>query len=206
MATLNFVRGSIKGRVGQFVGSSWRGKDYIKTFTPPSNPKTEGQVAVRTIFQNIAHIAKAIYEGVLKPFTFPRPRTFTAYNRMVQINKELFDDLAWDPATLRIFDGPLFNPGIAAAVVSGADVSVTFDAATGEGTDTAIAVIYNELTRSTFHGQAARADAVITVSIAGLDPSTLGGLHAYLVFSRAPVTGTAEAGQVSSTAYLKVPA
>jgi hypothetical protein len=60
MSTLKFVRGSIKGRVGQFVGSSWRGKDYIKTFTPPSNPKTEGQVAVRTIFQNIAHIAKVI--------------------------------------------------------------------------------------------------------------------------------------------------
>jgi hypothetical protein len=124
---------------------------------------------------------------------------------MVQINKELFDDLTWNPATLKIFDGPLFNPGIAAAAVSGADVSIAFDAATGEGTDTAIAVIYDELTRSTFHGQAARADAVITVSIAGLDPSTLGGLHAYLVFSRAPVTGTAEAGQVSSTAYLKVP-
>jgi hypothetical protein len=205
MATLNFVRGSIKGRVGQFVGSSWRGKDYIKTFTPPSNPKTEGQVAVRTIFQNIAHIAKAIYEGVLKPFTFPRPRTFTSYNRMVQINKELFDDLAWDPAMLKIFDGPLFNPGIASASVSGDTVYVSFDAATGEGTDTAIAVIYDELPRSTFHGQAARADAAITVSIAGLDPSALGGLHAYLVFSRALVTGTAEAGQVSGTAYLKVP-
>jgi hypothetical protein len=42
MATLNFIRGSIKGRVGQFVGSSWRGKDYIKTFTPPSNPQDCG--------------------------------------------------------------------------------------------------------------------------------------------------------------------
>jgi hypothetical protein len=65
-------------RVGQFVGSSWRGKDYIKTFTPPANPKTEEQVAVRTIFQHIAHIAKAIYEGVLKPYTFPQPRNITA--------------------------------------------------------------------------------------------------------------------------------
>lgn len=32
MATLNFIKGSIKGKIGQFVGSSWRGKDYIKTY------------------------------------------------------------------------------------------------------------------------------------------------------------------------------
>jgi hypothetical protein len=42
MASLNFVKGSIKGRVGQFVGSSWKGIDYIKTYTPPGNPRTEG--------------------------------------------------------------------------------------------------------------------------------------------------------------------
>jgi hypothetical protein len=49
MATLNFLRGSIKGKLGDIVGSSWRGKDYIKTYIPPSNPNTEGQAAVRTI-------------------------------------------------------------------------------------------------------------------------------------------------------------
>jgi hypothetical protein len=206
MATLNFVRGSIKGKVGQFVGSSWRGKDYIKTFTPPSNPKTEGQVAVRTIFQNVAHIAKAVYEGVLKPFTFPRPHKITAYNRMVQINKELFDDLAWDPAKLKILEGPLFNPGIAGAGVSGAGVSVIFDAATGEGTDKAIAVIYDELTKNAFYGVGTRADAEVSVSIAGLDPAALDGLHAYLAFAREPAAGTSDPGQVSATAYLKVPA
>jgi hypothetical protein len=201
MATLNFVRGSIKGRVGQFVGSSWRGKEYIKTFTPPANPKTEGQVAIRTIFQRIAHIAKAIYEGVLKPFTFPRPRNLTAYNRMVQINKDLFDDRAWDPAKLKIFDGPLFNPGIASAAVSGADVIVSFDATIGEGTDKAIAVVYDNLTETTLYGEAARADAAVSVSIAGLDPAALSGLHAYLVFAKEPSPGTAEQGQVSGTAY-----
>jgi hypothetical protein len=74
MATLNFIKGSIKGKVGQFVGSSWKGKDYIKTYTPPSNPRTEGQVGIRNIFQHVGHIAKAIYEPVLKPYTFPKPQ------------------------------------------------------------------------------------------------------------------------------------
>jgi hypothetical protein len=204
MARLNFVRGSIRGRVGQFVGSSWRGRDYIKTFTPPSNPKTAGQVAVRTIFLHVAHIAKGIYEGVLKPFTFPKPRRLTAYNRMVQINKELFDDLAWNPAGLKVFEGPLFNPGITAAAVSGTDVSVTFDGTAGEGTDKAIAVIHDELTETTLYGIATRTDAAITVSIAELDPGALTDLHAYLVFAQEPTPGTKEPGQVSNTAYKAV--
>ncbi|MDR1901362.1 MAG: DUF6266 family protein [Treponema sp.] len=206
MATLNFIRGSIKGKVGQFVGSSWRGKDYIKTFTPPSNPRTEGQVAVRTIFQNVAHIAKAIYEAVLKPFTFPRPHRITAYNRMVQINKALFEAMAWDPAKLRIFEGPLFNPGIASASISGASVSVSFDAATGEGTDAALAVVYDEITGQTMSAQGVRADAVVTVPIATFDQADLSGLYAYLVFSQEPAQGTNDPGQVSNTAYFKVPA
>jgi hypothetical protein len=159
---------------------------------------------VRTVFQYIAHIAKAIYEGVLKPYTFPRPRKFTAYNRMVQINKELFDDRAWDPAKLKVFEGPLFNPGIASASVSGVEAVVTFDATIGEGTDKAIAVIYDGLTGAALYGEAARADAAVSVSIAGLDPAALSDLHAYLVFAREPAQGTTEQGQVSDTAYMAV--
>jgi hypothetical protein len=117
MATLNLLRGSIKGKLGDIVGSSWRGKEYVKTFTPPSNPNTEGQAAVRTIFQHTTHIAASIYEPVLKPYTFPKPRKMTAYNRMVQINKPLFHELTWDQTKLKIFEGPLFNPGITAASI-----------------------------------------------------------------------------------------
>ena len=66
-ARLNFVKGSIKGRVDEFVGSSWKGTDYIKTYTPPGNPKTQGQVTVRTVFQHITHVASQINAAVLKP-------------------------------------------------------------------------------------------------------------------------------------------
>jgi hypothetical protein len=210
MATLNLLRGSIKGKLGDIVGSSWRGKEYVKTFTPPSNPNTEGQVAVRTIFQHTTHIATAIYEPVLKPYTFPKPKRMTAYNRMVQINKELFHELAWDQTKLKIFEGPLFNPSITAASIQNtgtptAAVRVTFDAAIGDGTDIAIAVIHDEATETTLCGQATRADAQIDVLIAALDQADLTQLHAYLVFSKPPVRGTSEHGKVSGTAYLAVP-
>jgi hypothetical protein len=211
MATLNFVKGSIKGRVGQFVGSSWRGIDYIKTYTPPGNPRTEGQITIRTIFQHCAHIGKAINAGVLKPYTFPKPVKMTAYNKMIQINKDLFDDLAWDQTKLKIFDGPLFNPGITGATVEDAGsanvtVRVTFAGAVGDGTDIAIAVIHDETTETTLYGQATRADAQIDVPIATFDQTDLTKLHAYLVFAKPPAHGTSETGQVSGTAYLAVPA
>jgi hypothetical protein len=211
MATLNFVKGSIKGRVGQFVGSSWKGIDYIKTYTPPGNPRTEGQVTIRTIFQHCAHIGQAINEGVLKPYSFPPPVKMTAYNRMIQINKDLFDDLAWDQTKFKILDGALFNPGIVAAVIEGSGtptvaVKITFASAAGDGTDKAIAVIHDEKTETTLYAIADRSDGEISVPIATVDQADLSLLHAYLAFSRPPAHGTGETGEVSRTAYLKVPA
>ena len=69
---------------------------------------------------------------------------------------------------------------------------------------TAIAVVYDELTGAALYGKANRADAVVSVSIAGLDPAALSGLHAYLVFSKPPAPGTGEQGKVSGTAYMAV--
>jgi hypothetical protein len=46
---------------------------------------------------------------------------------LVQINKDLFDDLTWDPAKLKIFDGPLFNPGIAMDRVSAEGQGLALD-------------------------------------------------------------------------------
>jgi hypothetical protein len=211
MATLNFLRGSIKGKLGDIVGSSWRGKDYVKTYVPPSNPNTEWQAAVRTIFHHTTPIAKSIYEAVLKPYTFPKPKKMTAYNRMIQINKAMFHDLSWDQTKLKVFEGPLFNPGITDAAIQNtgtttAVVRVTFDAALGDGTDIAIAIIHDEQTETTVCGQATRADAHIDVSIAALNQADVTTLHAYLVFSQPPAQGSGKHGEVSGTAYLAVPA
>jgi hypothetical protein len=45
----------------------------------------------------------------------------------------------------------------------------------------------------------------VDVPIATIDQADLSLLHAYLVFSRPPAQGTSETGEVSGTAYLKVP-
>ena len=207
MARLNFVKGSIKGKIGQFVGSSWRGIDYIKTYTPPSNPQTDGQVAVRTVFKHASAIAKAIYAEVLKPYTFPKPQKLTAYNRMIQINKEMFDDLEWDQTKLKIFDGPLYNPGIASAAITsgaGSKATVAWNPAIGEGTDVALVIIHDETTEKTLTGKGTRQAGTLDVDTAILNQADLTKVHAYLVFAQPPAHGSGETGQVSRTAYSPV--
>ena len=211
MATLNFIKGSIKGKIGQFVGSSWRGKDYIKTYTPPSNPKTEEQTVVRKIFQHVGLIAKAIYASVLEPYTFPKPQKMTAFNKMMQVNKKMFNDKVWDQTKLKIFDGPLYNPGIETAHIQddgpdGIAVMITFYPDGGAASDIPIGIVHDEVSERTFV-QVENSRTAATVGVQLFLPAgqtDLTKLHAYLVFSQPPAAGTGETGQVSSTAYLKV--
>jgi hypothetical protein len=202
------VRGSIKGRIGQFVGSSWQGIDYIKTYTPPDNPGTEGQVSIRNIFQHVVFIAKSICHPVLKPYTFPKPHKMTALNKMVQTNKEMFDDKEWDASLLKIFEGALYNPGISGAVLSAdkRELTVTWDGTRGTADNAAIAVVHSE--------EAGKTLCVITTRDAGTtggwDITEPGGItdpgkvYVYPVFSRPP--GMEGVGEVSGTAYHTVTA
>jgi hypothetical protein len=207
MASLNFIKGSIKGKVGQFIGSSWKGIDYIKTYTPPSNPRTEGQVAVRSVFQHCAHIAKALNQDVLKPYTFPKPHKMSPYNYMMHVNKSLFAAKTWDPKKLIIFDGPLFNPGMVIAETEEDDglcVYIEWDTEYGKADDRAIGIVHDEVSELTFYAEELREGAFLRV------PLLLGGqpdvsfLHAYLAFVKVPPQDTAEPGEVSITAYKPV--
>jgi hypothetical protein len=209
MATLNFIKGTIRGKIGQFVGSSWKGKNYIKTFTKPGNPRTADQVAVRNIFQHVSHIAKALYANVLKPYTFPRPRRQTAYNRMIQINKVMFEAKAWEPEKLKIFDGPLYNPGISACSIDypGEDreqVGFEWPTLPGDQNDVAIGVLYDEVSGKTLYARDTRDKGVMIIKTETIAPIDKTKAHVYLIFAKPPADGTGEAGQVSGTAYAKV--
>jgi hypothetical protein len=74
MSSINWLKASLKGRLGEVVGSSWRGKDYTKVYTSPSNPNTAEQQGVRSIFAHVGHIAHTIYKGILDPYTFSIPQ------------------------------------------------------------------------------------------------------------------------------------
>ena len=71
---------------------------------------------------------------------------------MVQINKAMFDAKEWDPVKLKIFEGPLSNPGITSAAISGDTATITFDA-DGEAGDKAIGVIFDAASGAVLYGE-----------------------------------------------------
>jgi hypothetical protein len=216
MAEINWIKANLRGRLGQIVGSSWKGIPYVKTFTPPGNPKTPNQVAVRNVFANTVHIAKSINRNILRPFTFPKPKKMSAYNRMIQINQPMFSDLEWSPAKLKIFDGPMFTPAIEHVylVNDGSrviGVELEIKPYEGELEDILIGVIFDETTNvvlSAWSDMAKEWGGLIEgVTIdTGAYSLTLENLHAYVALVRPPSENIDEPGMVSKTAYLKTDA
>jgi hypothetical protein len=210
MAELNFIKGTIKGRLGVLVGSSWRGIPYIKTFTPPGNPRTVDQVAVRTVFRETAHIAKLLYNDILKPYTFPKPQKHTAYNHMIKINRAMFVDKIFDYSKLKIFDGPLPGAKFFDKVLEVSDPGTTYESvlvihvpegSEDESDDIVIVILYDESIGRAFCGFSnKRSDNVRFQTKLGI-PLDVTKLHLYLVCVRPPNEGTGEPGLVSNTTY-----
>jgi hypothetical protein len=205
MSRINWLKASLKGRLGEVVGSSWRGKDYTKVYTPPRNPHTAGQTEVRTIFAHVGHIAHMIYKGVLDPYTYPVPREITKYNRMMQINHELYDDKVWAPGKLKIFAGELQGAPITSAQYREADdeLKVYWEAEFGDTDDIVAVVVYYEITDSVLYsvgGRREESPAIIETGQIGkaLDVTKM---HVYLAFAQPPSEKNGNQGMVSNTTY-----
>jgi hypothetical protein len=207
MSQINWLKASLKGRLGEVVGSSWRGKPYTKAYTPPTDPQTTGQTDVRGIFAHVGHLAHLIYRAVLEPYTYPVPREYTKYSRMMRINKELYNDRVYDPSKVRIMQGPLMlSPLVTADYASTTgEVHMSWDATAPDERkkDVAIAIVYAEeldnatvviTTRETGEAEMALAKGLTTAKI-----------HCYLVYASPETTPLAER-QVSETSYLAMAA
>jgi hypothetical protein len=123
---------------------------------------------------------------------------------MIGRNKQMLSSKEWNPADLKIFEGPLENPGINSAVLAGDIVTVTFDTAGGKGDDAAIAVGDDEKTGAVYKTVRTRSSGEIAVSLMHIAKQDAANFHAYLVFSRVPPITSYEKGIVSNTAYMKV--
>jgi hypothetical protein len=101
----------------------------------------------------VGHIAHKIYKGVLEPYTFPVPREITKYNRMMQINHELYDDKVWDPSKLKIFAGELQGSPITMAWYRADNdpISIYWESEFGDVSDIAVIVVYYEITDSVLY-------------------------------------------------------
>jgi hypothetical protein len=119
----------------------------------------------------------------------------------------MFDDKAWEPQKLKIFDGPLYNPGMLVAETEdddGLSVYLEWDNEQGADTDIGIGIVHDEVSEMTFYAEEIRAGAFLRVHLTLGDHPDLSKLHAYLVFARQPLKDTAEPGEVSVTSYKPV--
>jgi hypothetical protein len=101
MARLRFIHGAIRGKLGEFVGSSWKGINYIKTFSKPSNPRTDGQISVRQVFTFISNWACALFEIGLNNI-IPPVKRMTARNSVFKANGKMITEKLFKAADLQI--------------------------------------------------------------------------------------------------------
>jgi hypothetical protein len=209
------VNQGFSGKLGKVVYYSMNGQNYAKPLPKQKKSRTPEQMAHRLVFGKVNKFAKSIYEKVLQPYTFPRPKSsnLAIFNRMTQINGLILSTDVWDPANLKIFEGPLENPGISSAVLTGETVKVTFDTEQGKEDDVVIAVAYDDASGRVFSAVGTRSAGSIEMKIYTDKNKNFDNLHAYLVFSRpSPNYGKpypylqnyGSQGIVSTTAYKKV--
>lgn len=198
------ILGGVLGKVGNVVGSSWKGIPILKS-RPLSvaNPRTTKQVAQRTKMSNVVEFAKAILASVIKPLNDRFAQQASGYNDFVSRNIHLFENAEPSPAeNLSISVGKMakVTPEITTADNNTKTVEVgwttTLPDAFAAATDLAYVVLQNATTGEIVPsgGLNTRADSSIIVTLAeNLKADDI--LHVWLAFRR--VDGTV----VSNTGY-----
>lgn len=145
------ILGGLSGKIGNVVGSSWKGIPVLKT-KPLSvaNPQTAAQVAQRDKMEAVVAFATPILATVIKPLWDRFASRMSGFNAFVQANIGSFVSVGeFTPSTVKISEGKG-----AATVVNSVDsangqaaVQLFWTDDSGEGyklaTDEVYAVVYN---------------------------------------------------------------
>lgn len=93
------ILGGVLGKVGNVVGSSWKGIPILKS-RPLSvaNPRTTAQVAQRTKMANVVAFAQPILSAIIKPLNDRFAQQSSGYNDFVSRNIHLFEGKSPTPA------------------------------------------------------------------------------------------------------------
>jgi hypothetical protein len=101
MAIRRGIIGRLSGRLEDLVFGSWKGIQTVRTFTPPSNPRTVAQVSTRTVFGKLGHLASQFHAlGITD--AFPPARRMTRLNQIVRANGAMIASKVFTPQDLQI--------------------------------------------------------------------------------------------------------
>ena len=200
------ILGGVLGKVGNVVGSSWKGIPILKS-RPLSvaNPRTTKQVAQRTKMTNIVAFAQPLLSAIIKPLNDRFAQQTSGYNDFVSRNIHLFGGTTPTPAEdLKISVGKMAAVTPTNAQVNDGSVDVSIDFPTtlpdafASATDLVYAVVYNA-TQKTFGvsgGVSTRNDGIVDVVLSA--PAETGdGLLAWIAFRREDGTIVSNTGYVN---------
>lgn len=200
------ILGGVLGKVGNVVGSSWKGIPILKS-RPLSvaNPRTTKQVAQRTKMTNVVAFAQPLLSAIIKPLNDRFAQQASGYNDFVSRNIALFENVVPTPAAdLRISVGKMaaVNPTLIDMVMDDPQVSVSFPSTLSDAfasqDDLAYVVVYNA-TQNNFgvsSGLTTRNDEGADVTMSS--PVAINDkLHAWLAFRRSDGTVVSNTGHLS---------
>jgi hypothetical protein len=182
MATLNRgILGGIKGKIGNVVGSSWKGISTLKSLPlSVANPRTAGQVAQRTKMTAVVAVGQILASTTIETFFQRLAVKMSGFNLFVKTNIAAFDSLgALIAENFKISYGKLLEVVWTSSVADDSANTITLVWDGREGTGNALAgdlvevVWYNvdqDYWKSSYVGVARSVDTAVlsdTTMVAG---------------------------------------
>jgi hypothetical protein len=132
MGVMNLLKANWTGKVGQTIGSKWKNKSTIRSFTKPAYTNTPAQQEIRAGFGEMTSFV-ALFAEQIKSLSALDTKGMSVRNAIIKLNKAQITTGALDPATLLLSRGglPLVS-GFSATVPAGlTSINATWTAAAG---------------------------------------------------------------------------
>ena len=149
------ILGGFSGKVGNIVGASWRGIDYIRSM-PASvhNPRTEAQMTQRNRFSLVAKMLKAFIPIIRVGFAGSVGTGKSAFSVAMSYNVrnaviDLYPDFEINFPLVKLTSGELYGAGNASATSSGGSLDFVWDSDLlnhAAATDKVILMAFNPIT------------------------------------------------------------
>lgn len=169
MGKMNLLKANWIGKVGETVGAKWKNKKTIRTYSIPSNPKTEAQMSVRNTFKPMTSFV-ALFADQIKYLSSLDTRGQSVRNAIIQANKSQIVAGVFDKATLVVNKGGLPNASAFAAptVAAGSSFTATWTKPTATNITSKaqmVVVAVDETDKVAVAANAALSAETITVSM-----------------------------------------
>lgn len=208
----NGILGGVSGKIGNVVGSNWKGIDYVKSLPSQYNDaKTEVQILNRTKFQTVVKFLQPLLEVIrigfnslaVKKTAFNAATSYTYHNALIGD----YPDVSIDFSKVMISKGGLrgVENAIAASTEAGKlELTWSDNSALGfaNANDVAMIVVYHPELEDAYYtlNGANRADAALVLDL----PQSYSGseVHVYMGFMALTGSQSAAKKSISNSQYL----